>query len=283
MKILRAVSEIRAHLQQIQRENKIIGMVPTMGALHRGHGVLIEQAHSECPHVVVSIFVNPLQFGPTEDYGNYPRSFDGDVALCEEKGASVVFAPDAAAMYPSQQITFVEVTGVSEHLCGAFRPGHFRAVATVVSKLFNIVQPDRAYFGEKDFQQLCVIRRMVEDLNMPIQIVGVPTVREPDGLALSSRNAYLNPEERRIAPVLFVALQMAARLVEGGETNASNVKAWALERLSAVRVEYFEVVDPSTVQPVEIIQGPVRIAAAIWLGNTRLIDNVSASGPYLRS
>src|SRR5688572_21976507 len=173
MKICRTVREIRKHLHELQRDARI-GLVPTMGALHRGHATLIERARAECSHVVVSLFVNPLQFGPTEDYSRYPRSFDADLALSEEKGADVVFAPDLSAMYPAPQLTFVEVTRISEHLCGPFRPGHFRGVATVVLKLFNIVQPTHAYFGEKDFQQLCVIRRMVQDLNVPIEVVGVP-------------------------------------------------------------------------------------------------------------
>ena len=276
MKILRSVSEIRAHVQAVRRTDAIIGMVPTMGALHRGHATLVEKAHAECPHVIVSIFVNPLQFGPTEDYGRYPRAFDTDVALCEAKGANVIFAPDAADMYPMPQITFTEVTGISDLLCGRFRPGHFRGVSTVVLKLFNVVQPHQAYFGEKDFQQLCVIRRMVADLNLQVEIIGVPTVREPDGLALSSRNAYLTPEERSAAPVLYQALIAARNLIEAGERDASRVKTHALDILGGIRVEYFEVVNPATLHAVETIDAPVRIAAAIWLGTTRLIDNISS-------
>ena len=279
MKIFREVSEIRAHLAQIRREGKAIGLVPTMGALHRGHATLVEKAHQECPHVVVSIFVNPLQFGPNEDYSRYPQAFESDVRICEAKGGDAIFAPETSAMYPAPQITFAEVTGMSDYLCGAFRKGHFRGVTTVVLKLFNIVQPDRAYFGEKDYQQLRVIGRMVEDLNLPIEIVGVPTVREPDGLALSSRNAYLSAEERTVAPALFKSLQLAKDAIERGERDSGKIKENAASVLSAeplVRVEYFEIVDPASLQLVFRIDGPVRIASAIWLGKTRLIDNVPA-------
>ena len=280
MKICRTIAELQTHLKDLQREDGRLGLVPTMGALHRGHAVLIERAHSECSRVVVSLFVNPLQFGPNEDYGRYPRAFDADVALCERSGADVVFAPGVSDMYPVPQLTFVDVTQVSERLCGEFRPGHFRGVATVVLKLLNIVGPTHAYFGEKDFQQLCVIRRMVRDLNALVDIVAVPTVRENDGLALSSRNAYLSDEERKAAPILYESLQRAMRLVEAGETEPELVKAEGravLAQESRMRIEYFEIVDVDTAQPVQKIASPVRIAAAVWLGRTRLIDNVGAS------
>ena len=254
-----------------------------MGALHAGHEKLIQTARADSDVLAVSIFVNPIQFGPNEDYGRYPRDMAQDLEMCERNGVDVVFAPPVEEMYPSPQLTFVEVARVSEHLCGKFRPGHFRGVATVVLKLLNIVQPHRAYFGEKDMQQLAVIRRMVADLNVPVEIVGVPTVRESDGLALSSRNKYLNPEERAAAPALYRALKDAAARIRAGENDASRIREAAFAALEAsalIRVEYFEVVDPDELQPVARIDGPVRIASAVWLGKTRLIDNVyGASTP----
>ncbi len=273
MRAVHTVKEVREALQSPEQ----INLVPTMGALHAGHEALIQAAKKESGGVVVSIFVNPLQFGPSEDYSRYPRALPQDLAMCERNGGYLVFVPTVEEMYPQPQLTFTEVTRVSEHLCGKFRPGHFRGVATVVLKLFNIVQPHRAYFGEKDMQQLAVIRRMVSDLNLPIAIVGVPTVREPDGLALSSRNKYLNPGERKAAPLLYRSLQEAALRIRSGERDASEIRQAALAVLNEsplIRVEYFEIVDPDELQPVATVDSPVRIAAAIWLGTTRLIDNV---------
>ena len=251
-----------------------------MGSLHQGHGRLIETAREECGCVVVSIFVNPTQFNQKEDYERYPRSIDTDLEFCGQRGADIVFAPEVEEMYPDSPSTFVEVPGVSENLCGRFRPGHFRGVATVVAKLFQIVQPDRAYFGEKDAQQLAVIRRMVADLNMPVQIVGVPTVRESDGLALSSRNGLLTPRERAAAPVLYQALRRAAQEIAGGQAEPDEIKKVAQSLLAAypeLRVEYLEIVDPEEMRPVERVNAPVRVAIAAWLGSTRLIDNVLAA------
>jgi pantoate--beta-alanine ligase len=256
---------------------KEIGLVPTMGALHAGHEKLIETARGECATVVVSIFVNPIQFGPNEDYARYPRTLEQDLEACTRLGADVAFVPSVREMYPLPQATYVEVSRVSEHLCGKFRPGHFRGVATVVLKLLNIVQPDRAYFGEKDIQQLAVIRRMVSDLNVPVAIIGVPTVREADGLALSSRNQYLNEEERKAAPALYRALQVAVERIRAGERDVTKVRNAALQVLAEqplIRVEYFEVVDPEELQPVSAVGSTVRIAAAVWIGKTRLIDNI---------
>ncbi len=275
MKPVRSVSELRALLAP--RRN--IGFVPTMGALHAGHGSLIERAVRESDCVVVSVFVNPIQFNSSSDFARYPRPLENDLRFCEQAGAHVVFAPEVADMYPQPQKTFVEVEGVTEKLCGEFRPGHFRGVATVVAKLLNIVRPDRAYFGEKDAQQLAVIRRMVRDLNMPVEIVEVPTVREPDGLALSSRNVHLSPAERGAAPVLYRSLRAAAAMIAAGAHDPEAVKARARELLAAeplVRLEYLEIVDPGEMQPVARIQAPVRIAIAAWLGSTRLIDNILA-------
>jgi pantoate--beta-alanine ligase len=279
--IVSSVSQIREHIDRARREGKRIGLVPTMGALHAGHASLIQRARAECDYVVVSIFVNPLQFGPSEDFQRYPRPIEKDAALCADNGVDLIFAPETSEMYALPQITFVEVTRVTDHLCGAFRPGHFRGVATVVLKLFNIVQPDFAYFGEKDYQQLCVIRRMVQDFNLRLSIVAVPTYRESDGLALSSRNVYLSSEERAAAPALYRALTYARDRIASGEANVAQIKTDSMNILAAVpliRVQYFEIVDPDEAQPVGIINGRVRIAAAAFIGKTRLIDNVPAEG-----
>jgi pantoate--beta-alanine ligase len=274
VRAVHSVKEVREFLES----RKNIGLVPTMGALHAGHESLMEAARTECDVLAVSIFVNPLQFGPNEDYSRYPRAWSQDLEVCERHGADLVFAPSVEEMYPLPQLTTIDVSRVSEHLCGKFRPGHFRGVATVVLKLLNVVQPQRAYFGEKDMQQLTIIRRMVTDLNVPVTIVGVPTVRESDGLALSSRNKYLKTDERQAAPTLFRALQHAAAQIHAGEREARKVQEAALTILKTsplIRVEYFEVVEPVELQPVEVIDGPIRLAAAVWLGSTRLIDNVS--------
>ena len=273
VRAVHSVNDLRKALESAE----LIGLVPTMGALHAGHENLIEMARRECTTVVVSIFVNPIQFGPSEDYARYPRPLERDLEACARRGADLVFAPPVEEMYPLPQLTFIEVTRISEHLCGKFRPGHFRGVATVVLKLLNIVQPQRAYFGEKDMQQLQVIRRMALDLNLPVTIVGVPTVREADGLALSSRNKYLSVEERRAAPALYQALQAAVRGIREGERDVTKARTAALEILEKqplIRVEYLEIVDPDELAPVSTIGRSVRLAAAIWIGRTRLIDNV---------
>jgi len=277
VRAVHTVKEIREALEAVREPDRAIGLIPTMGALHIGHEKLMETARRECGLVVVTIFVNPLQFGPSEDYARYPRPLQADVELCRRHGVDFVFAPAVEEMYPQPQLTFTEVTRVSDHLCGSYRPGHFRAVATVVLKLFNIVQPHRAYFGEKDMQQLAVIRRMTADLNLPVAIVPVPTVREPDGLAVSSRNGYLDPEQRKVAPLLYRALQEAEKQIRSGEKDAAKIRAAALGVLGQaplVRVEYLEVVDPDEMQPVSSVTPPVHVAGAVWLGATRLIDNV---------
>ena len=265
-----------------------LGFVPTLGALHAGHAALIEAARRECELVLVSIFVNPLQFNNPDDLARYPRTLDADVAMCGSLGADIVFAPAASHMYPAPLECTVDVGRLGDHLCGKFRPGHFRGVATVVLKLFQIVQPHVAYFGEKDAQQLAIIRRLVADFNVPVAIVEVPTVREADGLAMSSRNRHLSVDERRVAPSLHEALQEARRCIEGGERNAARVRETAaayiqyavsgVRRTSSatvdVKLEYLELVDPQTMQPVDEIAGPVRVAGALWVGTTRLIDNL---------
>lgn len=276
MRAVHTVKELRNALEAATN----IGLVPTMGALHAGHEKLIETARRECGTVVVSIFVNPTQFGPGEDYSRYPRTLEQDLSACERLGADLVFSPSVEEMYPEPQLAFIDVARVSEHLCGRFRPGHFRGVATVVLKLLNIVQPQQAYFGEKDMQQLAVIRRMVTDLNLPVRIIGVATVREGDGLALSSRNKYLNDGERKAAPALYKSLREAAARIQEGETDAAAVRLAAmgiLQQEPLIRVEYFEIVDPKDLQPVAAIRNPVRIAAAIWIGKTRLIDNIAVN------
>jgi len=248
-----------------------------MGALHAGHGALIDQARAQSASVVLSIFVNPIQFNQGGDFERYPRPLAADLAFAEAHGVDAVFAPSVEEIYPQPQVTFVDVGRVAEHMEGQFRPGHFRGVATVVLKLFQIVQPDRAYFGEKDAQQLAVIRRMVSDLNVAVEIVAVPTVREPDGLALSSRNRHLSAEERAVAPRLYQALAAAARSIAAGETDPQAVKRAAHALLAEeprMRVEYLEIADDPEMQPVARIAGPVRVAAAVWVGGTRLIDNL---------
>ncbi len=274
MRIVHSIADLRGWLAQARRP---LGFVPTMGALHAGHGLLIDEARAASASVALSIFVNPIQFNQSEDYARYPRPLEADLAFCAARGVDVVFAPPVEEMYPQPQVTFVEVGRVADHMEGRFRPGHFRGVATVVLKLFQIVQPDRAYFGEKDAQQLAVIRRMVQDLNLPVQIAGVPTVREPDGLALSSRNRHLSAEERAIAPRLYQALRVAEQRIAAGETGAEAVKRAAREVLAAeprMRVEYLEIAGDAEMQPVECVAGPVRVAAAVWVGRTRLIDNI---------
>ncbi len=274
MKVANSIAEARRAVAEARAAAKTVALVPTMGALHEGHGRLIEEARRGAGFVAVSIFVNPIQFNRQDDYARYPRPLADDVRFCEKLGADLVFAPPENEMYPRPLETFVEVPRLAEHLCGAFRPGHFRGVATVVVKLFNIVQPDRAYFGEKDAQQLALIRRMARDLDMPVEIVPVPTVRQADGLALSSRNRLLSEEERRRATALYRALSAAREAIAGGETDAAAVKRRALPLLEGVKVEYFEVVDAGEMQPVAQVTGPVRVAVAAWVGSVRLIDNV---------
>jgi len=272
------VARVRAWREERRLAGQRVGFVPTMGALHRGHGRLIEVAREHSDAVVVSIFVNPLQFDRKDDLDRYPRTLDADLRICNELGVDCVFAPGVNEMYPVEPLCTVTVKRITDNLCGRFRPGHFDGVATVVSKLFDIVQPDDAYFGEKDAQQLAVIRRLVVDLNMPIEIVGVETVREDDGLAMSSRNTRLTPEERSKAIVLYRALREAGGIIAEGERDARVVERRAAAVIpsdASLRLEYLDVVDPVELQPVDTITGTVLVAGALWVGHTRLIDNVT--------
>ncbi|MBI4471848.1 MAG: pantoate--beta-alanine ligase [Acidobacteria bacterium] len=274
--LVKTIAEVRDRVAQARAFGNMIGFVPTMGALHAGHTRLMDQAARETGWTAVSIFVNPLQFGPNEDFTRYPRNLEADLEMCAKHGVELVFAPDVEEMYPSKPLTTVDVARVGEHLCGAYRPGHFQGVATVVIKLLNIVQPDKVYFGEKDAQQLAVIRRMVADLNVHVTVIEAPTVREPDGLAVSSRNRYLQPEERKAAPVLYRTLELVRKRVKEGARDVEAIKKEGLTLLSTeplVRVEYLEIVD-AQMQPVSEIIPPVRVLGAIWIGSTRLIDNL---------
>jgi pantoate--beta-alanine ligase len=277
MEILRTVDELRARARAERNKGKIIGIVPTMGALHEGHASLIRAAKSQCSFVVTTIFVNPTQFGPNEDYSRYPRTFDADCTLANAEGASVVFAPAVEELYPSGAETFVEVEGLSDRLDGASRPGHFRGVATVVSKLLIAAEADLAFFGQKDAAQVAVLRRMVTDLRLPAKIVVCPIVREPDGLALSSRNVYLSATERAQALVLSRAIRRVEETVAGGERRRE-VLIHAADKIfrsaPAVRVDYVELVDWNTLLPVETAAPGSLFAVAAFVGTTRLIDNI---------
>ena len=254
-----------------------VGLVPTMGALHEGHVSLIRLARQQCGFVAVSIFVNPTQFGPTEDFARYPRALPADLAVCEREGVDLVFVPEPATMYPPGFQTAVDVGELGDRLCGASRPGHFRGVATVVLKLLNIFEPDRAYFGQKDAQQVRIIQQMVWDLNVPTEIVVGPTVREPDGLALSSRNRYLTPAERKSATVLIETLREIRRRVEAGEHDAIGLRRMMADRVRdapGAELDYAEIVDADSFRPVESLTGPAVAALAVKFGGTRLIDNI---------
>lgn len=276
MRIATTIAETRAFVRNARNSNRSVGLVPTMGAFHDGHRALMRRARGDEDVVVVSLFVNPLQFGPGEDFDEYPRDFETDALAAQEEGVDIIFAPETQEMYPSEQLTTVHVRGLTEGLCGEARPGHFVGVTTVCAKLFGIVQPDRAYFGEKDYQQLQVIRRMVADLNLPLAVVGVPTVREADGLAMSSRNRYLSEQERAAAPALYRALQAGAEAVREGATGpqAEAVVREALAAEPLLRLQYVAAVHPETLAPADRAGPPMVLAAAAHLGRTRLIDNI---------
>ncbi|MEH2941498.1 pantoate--beta-alanine ligase [Lachnospiraceae bacterium KK002] len=278
MQIVTNIEELRSIVKWWRGEGHSVGLVPTMGYLHEGHKSLIVKAVSENDRVVVSDFVNPTQFGVNEDLSSYPRDLNRDAALCEEVGADVIFHPEPEEMYFPDNCTFVDMDRLTKGLCGKTRPTHFRGVCTVVSKLFNIVTPDRAYFGQKDAQQLAVIRRMVRDMNFGITIVGCPIVREEDGLAMSSRNTYLNPKERKAALILHESLTLGEELIRAGEKDAVKVKNAIVKHMKTeplARIDYVEIVDGETLEPAETIEGPILAATAVYIGKTRLIDNFS--------
>ena len=277
MKICPTIDDMRAASRQARHPGKRLGFVPTMGALHEGHLSLVRAAKAKCDVVAVSIFVNPLQFGPTEDLAKYPRSFECDRELLERESVDILFVPAGEEMYAAGAVTYVTVEGLSEKLCGKSRPGHFRGVTTVVAKLFHIVEPDLAFFGQKDAAQSTIIRRMVRDLNLPVEIVVCPIVREADGLAMSSRNAYLSPEERKSALVLHRCLLQGKHLFDQGERNAIELISagkQVLRQEPAVRLDYFEIVDPSSLDPIQELTSTGLAAVAAFVGSTRLIDNI---------
>jgi pantoate--beta-alanine ligase len=275
-----SIESIRTAVQELRTQGGFIGFVPTMGALHEGHLSLVRKAKKENTTVIVTIFVNPSQFGPHEDYERYPRDIEKDTALVQQAGGDIIYAPDAKEMYPAGYSSYVTVEGISSVLEGKFRPTHFKGVATIVAKLFNIVQPDVAYFGQKDAQQCVLIKKMVTDLNLPVRIEIVPTVRESDGLAMSSRNVYLNSEERSNAPVLYASLQRGAKAIEEGERSAKNIIAIMTDMIrskGASQIDYIEIVDAGDLTPKEILRNgdTVLIPLAIRFGTTRLIDNIT--------
>ncbi len=281
MKIYESSEQVRAAVRAAKSHGQRVGFVPTMGALHEGHLSLVRAARQQCPFVVASIFVNPAQFGPNEDFAKYPRNLERDRQMLESEGVSLLFAPTVDEMYPAGASTFVTVEGLSDKLCGRSRPGHFRGVTTVVSKLFHIVEPDLAFFGQKDAAQAAIIRRMVRDLKFSTEIVVCPIVREADGLAMSSRNAYLSPAQRKQALALFRALSRVQTLVDQGEAESRKLIAAAKSVLAEereVRLDYVEVVNPESLEPVADVSKGALVAVAAFVGNTRLIDNLLLTG-----
>lgn len=277
MEIIENIASMHALSERKRMEGKLIGFVPTMGFLHEGHLSLIREAKKLSDIVIVSIFVNPTQFKPNEDYDKYPRDLEGDTKKVNSAGGDIIFAPSARDMYPDGYLTYVNVEGITETLCGISRPGHFRGVTTVVTKLFNIVKPHKAFFGQKDYQQSVIIKKMVRDLNMDIDIILLPTVREHDGLAMSSRNSFLSTEERKVAPVLYRALIMASEMIKNGERNTwriySEMKRMIESEPFAV-IDYIAITDPETLTDISEIKGKTLIALAVKIGSTRLIDNI---------
>ncbi len=277
MEICNSIADIRVARRAARRDGKTVGLVPTMGALHEGHLALVRVAKAQCDLVVVSIFVNPIQFGPNEDLAKYPRDFERDRELLQQEGVNFIFAPSVDEMYPVGAVTYVTVESLSDKLCGRSRPGHFRGVTTVVSKLFNIIEPDRAFFGQKDAAQSTIIRRMVRDLNIPVQVVICPIVREPDGLAMSSRNAYLDSQQRESALTLYRSLMTVQELFDQGESRVEvliEAGKQAFEQEPSVRLDYFEIVDPDTLDPVDDLSRGGLVAVAAFVGKARLIDNI---------
>jgi len=277
MEVAETIKSVRRLVKAARSKGNKIGLVPTMGALHIGHICLIEKAVKECDFVVVSIFVNPTQFGPAEDFEKYPRSFESDLEICRKAGVDIVFAPSPQEMYKKENLTWVNVEKLTEPLCGRSRPRHFRGVTTVCAKLFNIVEPDVAYFGQKDAQQAIVIKRMVADLNMPLEIVVCPTVREPDGLAVSSRNKYLSEQQRKDATYIYKSLKKCESLVEADTTDSKTIigeMQKILNQVSSIEIEYISIVDAESLQELERIAGKALAAVAVKIGSARLIDNI---------
>jgi len=277
MEVIYNIQSMQAFSERKRIEGNLIGFVPTMGALHEGHLSLIREARRQTDIVIVSIFVNPTQFGPKEDYDSYPRDLEGDKEKVDLVGGDIIFAPSVSEMYPEGYLTYINVEGITETLCGLSRPGHFRGVATVVAKLLNIVRPHKAFFGQKDYQQSVVIKRMVKDLNMDTDIVVLPTVREPDGLAMSSRNSYLSKEERKSATILYKALMMASDMVKTGERDSKKICSEMRRMISKeplANIDYIAITDPDSLQDIAEIKGKTLIALAVRIGNTRLIDNI---------
>ncbi len=275
--VIHTVQEVRSAVAAARRAGKTIGFVPTMGALHEGHAALVRAAKRSADYVIVSVFVNPTQFGPKEDFAKYPRTLEADQRLSSEAGADLIFAPSVEEMYPERSVTFVEVKELDAVLCGPTRPGHFRGVCTVVLKLFNMVRPDLAHFGAKDFQQARIIRQMVRDLNVPVEVRVEPTVRETDGLAMSSRNRYLSPEERALAPRIYRALEGVRSRAIAGEVDVARLESALNAELAAIpgaRIDYANILDADTLRPLGRLDRPVVAAVAVFLGTTRLIDNI---------
>ena len=277
MKVIKKSKELQTLIEREKKKGKIIGLVPTMGYLHSGHISLIKRAKKDCGIVVVSIYVNPTQFGPGEDYQRYPRDLERDKKLAKEAGTDILFVPSDEEIYPDSFHTYIQVEELSGRLCGVSRPIHFRGVATIVAKLFNIVKPTKAYFGWKDAQQLIILKKMVKDLNMDVEVVGLPTVREKDGLAISSRNKYLSKQERKIAPILYQALVKAKKMVNSGENNSARVLQQAkdlIKKKKGVKIDYLKAVNLTDLKDAKKIKKNTLIAIAAWIGKTRLIDNV---------
>jgi len=277
MQIFKTIAHIRSASRTGRREGKRLGFVPTMGALHDGHLSLVRAAKAQCDIVAASIFVNPTQFGPNEDFSKYPRTFERDCELFKKEGVDLLFAPPVEEMYPAGAVTYVTVEGMSDRLCGKSRPGHFRGVTTVVSKLFNIVEPDVSFFGQKDAAQVAIIRRIVCDLNIPVEIAVCPIVREPDGLAMSSRNTYLDSEQRKAALVLHRSLQEVERLFKSGRTSVSELIEQGKKvftNVPSVRLDYLEIVDPDNLEALDRIEKRALVTVAAYLDKTRLIDNL---------
>lgn len=276
MQIFKTIEEVRIQIKEWKKQGLTIGFVPTMGYLHEGHASLMQRARKDCDKVVTSIFVNPMQFGVNEDLDSYPRDLEADAKLCESLGVDLIFHPEVEEMYKKEFCSFVDMDGLTKELCGKSRPIHFRGVCTVVSKLFHIITPDQAFFGQKDAQQLAVIRRMVKDLNMDIEIVGCPIIREADGLAKSSRNTYLNKEERKAALILSQTINLGEQFVKDGERDAKKLVEFMKTNLAKepmARIDYVEAVNMDTIEKIEKIEGTVLVAMAVYIGTTRLIDN----------